>query len=133
MQRIMQDINRLSVLTDEVLSYLQAKGVSGDPEKRADLPVPVPVSIVRSEAPEADVNVFADKDAWLWTDKGLPAPGGVQRAAQRHHLRRGGGAHRRGSGRGAWEVRISVRDRGPARLDRICPCCWSPSTGARRP
>ena len=68
-QRIMQDINRLSMLTDEVLSYLQAKASLGTPKNERIYLCPFLSSIVRSEAPEADVNVFADKDAWLWTDK----------------------------------------------------------------
>ena len=101
-QRIMQDINRLSMLTDEVLSYLQAKASLGTPKNERIYLCPFLSSIVRSEAPEADVNVFAGQGRVAVDGQGLPAPGGVQRAAQRHHLRGGGGAHRRGSGRGAW-------------------------------
>ncbi|MFQ9866656.1 MAG: sensor histidine kinase [Bilophila wadsworthia] len=132
-QRIMQDINRLSVLTDEVLSYLQAKASLGTPKNERIYLCPFLSSIVRSEAPEADVNVFADKDAWLWTDKDY-----LRRAVcnvLRNAIIYAGEAVpivvEVGEEHG--EVRISVLDRGRACPNRICPCCWSPSTGARRP
>ena len=68
-RRIMKDIDRLSVLTDEVLSYLQAKASLGTPKQERVYLCPFLSSLVRSEAPDADVHVFADKDAWVWVDK----------------------------------------------------------------
>lgn len=129
----MQDINRLSMLTDEVLSYLQAKASLGTPKNERIYLCPFLSSIVRSEAPEADVNVFADKDAWLWTDKDYlrRAVCNVLRNAIIYAGEAGPIVVEVGEEHG--EVRISVRDRGRARPNRICPCCWSPSTGARRP
>lgn len=88
---------------------------------------------MRSEAPEADVNVFADKDAWLWTDKDYlrRAVCNVLRNAIIYAGEAGPIVVEVGEEHG--EVRISVRDKGRACPNRICPCCWSPSTGARRP
>ena len=68
-QRIMKDIDRLSRLTDEVLSYLQAKSSMGIPKKEDIYLCPFLSSLVRSEAPESDVHVFADKESRIWTDK----------------------------------------------------------------
>ena len=68
-RRIMKDIDRLSVLTDEVLSYLQAKASLGTPKQERVYLCPFLSSLVRREAPDADVHVFADKDAWVWVDK----------------------------------------------------------------
>ena len=125
-QRIMQDINRLSVLTDEVLSYLQAKASLGTPKNERIYLCPFLSSIVRSEAPEADVNVFADKDAWLWTDKDYlrRAVCNVLRNAIIYAGEAGPIVVEVGEEHG--EVRISVRDRGPGVPEQDLPLLLEP-------
>lgn len=125
-QRIMQDINRLSVLTDEVLSYLQAKASLGTPKNERIYLCPFLSSIVRSEAPEADVNVFADKDAWLWTDKDYlrRAVCNVLRNAIIYAGEAGPIVVEVGEEHG--EVRISVRDRGPGAPEQDLPLLLEP-------
>ena len=125
-QRIMQDINRLSMLTDEVLSYLQAKASLGTPKNERIYLCPFLSSIVRSEAPEADVNVFADKDAWLWTDKDYlrRAVCNVLRNAIIYAGEAGPIVVEVGEEHG--EVRISVRDRGPGAPEQDLPLLLEP-------
>lgn len=125
-QRIMQDINRLSMLTDEVLSYLQAKASLGTPKNERIYLCPFLSSIVRSEAPEADDQRLRGQGRVAVDGQGLPAPGGVQRAAQRHHLRGGGGAHRRGSGRGAWGSAHFGPRQGPGVPEQDLPLLLEP-------
>ena len=121
------------MLTDEVLSYLQAKASLGTPKNERIYLCPFLSSIVRSEAPEADVNVFADKDAWLWTDKDYlrRAVCNVLRNAIIYAGEAGPSSWKWARSMGKCAFRSATGGR--ACPNRICPCCWSPSTGARRP
>lgn len=125
-RRIMKDIERLSVLTEEVLSYLQAKASLGAPKSERVYLCPFLSSLVRSEAPEADVHVFADKEAWLWTDKEY-----LRRAVA--NLLRNAVAYAGKAGpvvvsadEGEGEIRLSVRDRGPGVAPEDLPFLTEP-------
>lgn len=125
-RRIMKDIERLSVLTDEVLSYLQAKASLGIPKKERIYLCPFLSSLVRSEVPEDDIHVFADKDAWLWTDKDY-----LRRAVS--NLLRNAVTYAGDAGpvvlsvsEEAGEVCIAVRDRGPGVSEQDLPLLLEP-------
>ena len=112
-RRIMKDIERLSVLTEEVLSYLQAKASLGAPKNERVYLCPFLSSLVRGEVPEADVHVFGDKEAWLWTDKGYlrRAVANLLRNAVAYAGKAGPVVVSADEAQG--DIRLSVHDRGP--------------------
>lgn len=125
-QKITKDINRLSILTEEVLSYLQAKASLGTPKFERVYLCPFLSGIVRSEAPDEDVHVLADKDDWLWTDKDYlrRAVGNLLRNAITYAKDAGPititVTHEPG------QVRLTVRDRGPGVPEADLPLLLEP-------
>ncbi len=125
-QKIMKDIDRLSVLTDDVLSYLQAKASLGTPKNEHIYLCPFLSAIVRSEAPDADIHLFADKDVSLWTDKEY-----LRRAV--YNLLRNAIAYAGDAGPIVIEVReesavlcITVRDKGKGVAQQDIPFLLEP-------
>ena len=68
-QQVMGHIRRLSVLTDEVLSYLQAKAVMAAPNVSDIDLCSFLASIVQAEAPDNDVHVEVEQGLCLRTDR----------------------------------------------------------------
>lgn len=68
-RQVMEHIRRLSVLTEEVLSYLQAKASMDVPEKKPLELAPFLKSIVQCEAPKGDVRIEAEEGLTLNTDR----------------------------------------------------------------
>ena len=68
-QQVIRHIKRLSVLTEEVLSYLQAKAAMNTPKDGVVDLCPFFASIVQAEAPEADVHVEVEPALYLMTDR----------------------------------------------------------------
>lgn len=68
-QQVLKHIKRLSVLTEEVLTYLQAKATMDTPKKVSVDLCPFLSFIVQSEAPDADVHVEVNPGLCLYTDR----------------------------------------------------------------
>ncbi|WP_298068721.1 HAMP domain-containing sensor histidine kinase [uncultured Mailhella sp.] len=64
--QVLTHIKRLSVLTEEVLTYLQAKASMGSPQKEDIDLCPFLSTLVQSEAPGADVHVEVEHGLHLW-------------------------------------------------------------------
>ncbi len=101
------------------------QGVSGTPKNERIYLCPFLSSIVRSEAPEADVNVFADKDAWLWTDKATCAGRCATCCATPFIYAGEAGPIVVEVGGSMGKCAFRSATGGRARPNRICPCCWS--------
>lgn len=68
-QQVLKHIKRLSVLTEEVLAYLQAKASMTTPKEVSIDLCSFLSSIVQSEAPDEDVHVEVKQGHWLCTDR----------------------------------------------------------------
>lgn len=125
-QKIMKDTERLSVLTEEVLSYLQAKASLGTPKKERVYLCPFLSSLVRSEAPEADIHIFADKDASLWTDKDYLRRIVINVLRNAVTYAGDAGPVVVSVGEEGGEVTITIRDRGPGVAEQDLPLLLEP-------
>ena len=132
-QRIMQDINRLSMLTDEVLSYLQAKASLGTPKNERIYLCPFcpPSCAAKRRRPTSTSSRTRTRGCGRTrtTCAGRCATCCATPSSTRG--RRGPSSWKWARSMGKCAFRSATRGR--ARPNRICPCCWSPSTGARRP
>ena len=68
-QQVLKHIKRLSVLTEEVLSYLQAKASMTRPKEISIELCSFLASVVQGEAPEEDVHVEVEKGLMIHTDR----------------------------------------------------------------
>ena len=68
-QQVLRHIRRLSVLTEEVLAYLQAKAAMDTPKEEAVELAPFFTSVVQGEAAGEDVRVEVEPELFLCTDR----------------------------------------------------------------
>ena len=125
-QQVLRHIKRLSVLTEEVLAYLQAKASMTPPRSEPVDLCSFLSSLVQGEAPEEDVHVEVDAGVRLCTDRDY-----LQRIISNllrnalHYAGSYGPVHIRAEAREG-ETVISVRDRGPGVPEEDLPLLCEP-------
>lgn len=125
-QQVLRHIKRLSVLTEEVLAYLQAKASMTPPRSEPVDLCSFLSSLVQGEAPEEDVHVEVDAGLQLCTDRDY-----LQRIISNllrnalHYAGSYGPVRIRAEAREG-ETVISVRDRGPGVPEEDLPLLCEP-------
>lgn len=125
-QQVLRHIKRLSVLTEEVLAYLQAKASMTTPREVSVELCPFLSSIVQSEASDADVHVEVEQGLCLCTDRDYLQRiiSNVLRNALNYAGNDGPVVIR--AERGEAETVISVTDHGPGVREEDLPSLCEP-------
>lgn len=126
--QVLTHIKKLSVLTEEVLAYLQAQVSMGDPKKEDIDLCPFLSTLVQMQAPEGDVHVEVESGLHLWCGRSFlqRSVTNLLRNAQTYAGDSGPVFVRAHSLAESGEVCISVEDQGPGVPEEDLPTLLEP-------
>ncbi len=126
-EQVSGHIERLSVLTEEVLSYLQAKAAMGTPQESLIDLCSFFSSLVQSNAPDEDIHVEVDPNLYLYTDRDYLYRSMKQLLRNAlHYAKDAGPVIIRATLTPSHEVCISVSDFGPGVPEEDMPSLMEP-------
>ncbi|HJD97959.1 HAMP domain-containing sensor histidine kinase [Mailhella massiliensis] len=125
-QQVLRHIKRLSVLTEEVIAYLQAKAAMRTPREEPVELAPFLASIIQGEAQGEEILLEVDAGLCLCTDREYlqRSVGNLLRNAL--HYAAGSGPVLLRAGRKDMEIEILVADQGPGVPEEDLPSLCEP-------